>query len=133
MENLSAFAIAQKQLEQCAKILNLDSDLVKILQSPKRELHAALSIKMDDGSTKVFPAFRVQYNDARGPTKGGIRFHPEETIDTVRALAAWMTWKCAVMDLPLGGAKGGVICDPKQMSKGELERLSRAYIDQICN
>ncbi len=131
MENLSAFEVAQKQLEQCAKILNLDSDLCKILQVPKRELHASLSIRMDDGSIRVFPAFRVQYNDARGPTKGGIRFHPDETIDTIRALAAWMTWKCSLMDLPLGGAKGGIICDPKQMSKGELERLSRAYIDQI--
>jgi len=86
---------------------------------------------MDDGSIKVFQGFRVQYNDARGPTKGGIRFHPEETIDTVRALAAWMTWKCALLDLPLGGAKGGVICNPKEMSVGELERLSRAYIDRI--
>jgi len=87
---------------------------------------------MDDGSIKVFQGFRVQYNDARGPTKGGIRFHPDETIDTVRALAAWMTWKCALLNLPLGGAKGGVICDPKQMSQGELERLSRAYIQGVC-
>ena len=108
MENLSAFEVAQKQLEQCAKILNLDSDLCKILQVPKRELHVSLSIRMDDGSIRVFPAFRVQYNDARGPTKGGIRFHPDETIDTIRALAAWMTWKCSLMDLPLGGAKGGM-------------------------
>jgi glutamate dehydrogenase (NAD(P)+) len=86
---------------------------------------------MDDGTTKVFKGFRVQYNDARGPTKGGIRFHPDETIDTVRALAAWMTWKCSIMDLPLGGGKGGVICDAKHMSQGELERLSRAYIRQV--
>jgi glutamate dehydrogenase (NAD(P)+) len=86
---------------------------------------------MDNGGIRVFEGFRVQYNDARGPTKGGIRFHPDETIDTVRALAAWMTWKCAVLDLPLGGAKGGVVCDPKKLSKGELERLSRAYIQAI--
>ncbi len=96
-----------------------------------REIHVSLPVRMDDGSIKVFRGFRVQYNDARGPTKGGIRFHPEETIDTVRALAAWMTWKCALLDLPLGGAKGGVICNPKQMSQGELERLSRLYIDRI--
>jgi len=87
---------------------------------------------MDDGSVKVFQAFRVQYNDARGITKGGIRFHPDETIETVRALSAWMTWKCALLDLPLGGAKGGVVCDPKEMSRSELERLSRAYIRAIC-
>ena len=86
---------------------------------------------MDDGSTKIFHGFRVQYNDSRGPTKGGIRFHPDETIDTVRALAAWMTWRCAVVDIPLGGGKGGIICNPKEMSQGELERLSRAYIRQV--
>jgi glutamate dehydrogenase (NAD(P)+) len=86
---------------------------------------------MDDGSTKVFKGFRVQYNDARGPTKGGLRFHPAETIDTVRALAAWMTWKTAVVDIPLGGGKGGIICNPKEMSQGELERLSRAYVRQV--
>jgi glutamate dehydrogenase (NAD(P)+) len=86
---------------------------------------------MDDGTTRIFHGFRVQYNDARGPTKGGIRYHPEETIDTVRALAAWMTWKCAVVDIPLGGGKGGIICNPKELSPGELERLSRAYIRQV--
>ena len=86
---------------------------------------------MDDGSVKVFQGFRVQYNDAKGPCKGGIRFHPDETIDTVRALAAWMTWKCSLLDLPLGGGKGGVICNPKEMSQGELERLCRAYIGQV--
>jgi glutamate dehydrogenase/leucine dehydrogenase len=86
---------------------------------------------MDDGTSKVFQGFRVQYNDARGPTKGGIRYHPSETIDTVRALAAWMTWKCAVVDIPLGGGKGGIICNPKAMSQGEIERLSRAYIRQV--
>ncbi len=99
--------------------------------SPMREQHVSLPVKMDDGSTKIFQGFRVQYNDARGPAKGGIRFHPEETIDTVRALSAWMTWKCALMDIPLGGGKGGVICDPKKLSKGELERLSRAYVSAV--
>ncbi|TRZ53547.1 MAG: Glu/Leu/Phe/Val dehydrogenase, partial [Dehalococcoidia bacterium] len=90
-----------------------------------------IPIRMDDGSTRVFQGFRVQYNDALGPTKGGIRFHPDETIDTVRALAAWMTWKCALLGLPLGGGKGGVICNPKELSETELERLSRAYIDHV--
>jgi glutamate dehydrogenase (NAD(P)+) len=93
-----------------------------------REFHVRIPVRMDDGSVRVFEGFRVQYNNARGPTKGGIRFHPEETFDTVRALAAWMTWKTAVMDLPLGGGKGGVVCNPKEMSLGELERLSRGYI-----
>jgi glutamate dehydrogenase (NAD(P)+) len=92
-----------------------------------RELHLSLPVRMDNGTVKLFQAYRVQYNDAKGPTKGGIRFHPAETIDTVRALAAWMTWKCSLLDLPLGGGKGGVICNPKEMSEGELERLSRSY------
>ena len=102
-----------------------------MLREPMRELHVSLPVHMDDGTVKVFKGFRVQYNDARGPTKGGLRFHPEETVDTVRALAAWMTWKCAVVDIPLGGGKGGVICNPKEMSQGEIERLSRAYIRQV--
>ncbi len=131
MTKLNLFEVVQKQLDKCAKILKLDPNIHEILRVPMRELHVSLPIHMDDGSIKVFQGFRVQYNDARGPTKGGIRFHPDETIDTVRALAAWMTWKCALLDLPLGGAKGGVICNPKQMSQGELERLSRAYINQV--
>jgi glutamate dehydrogenase (NAD(P)+) len=96
-----------------------------------RELHVSLPVHMDDGAIKVFQAFRVQYNDAKGPTSGGIRFHPEESIDNVRAHAAWMTWKCALLDLPLGGGKGGVICNPKEMSRGELERVSRTYVDRV--
>ncbi|TES83171.1 MAG: Glu/Leu/Phe/Val dehydrogenase [Hadesarchaea archaeon] len=131
MTKLNPFEVVQKQLDKCAKILKLDPNVHEILRVPMRELHVSLPIRMDDGSIKVFQGFRVQYNDARGPTKGGIRFHPDETIDTVRALAAWMTWKCALLDLPLGGAKGGVICNPKEMSQGELERLSRAYINQV--
>lgn len=131
MARLNPFEVTQRQLDECAKILKLDSNVHSILRGPMRELHVSVPVRMDDGSVKVFQGFRVQYNDARGPTKGGIRFHPEETIDTVRALAAWMTWKCALLDLPLGGAKGGVICNPKEMSVGELERLSRAYIDRI--
>ena len=125
------FRITQQQLDQAAEILKLDPAIHELLRWPLREIHVALPVKMDDGSIKVFQGFRVQYNDARGPTKGGIRFHPDETVDTVRALAAWMTWKCALVDIPLGGGKGGIICDPRQMSQGELERLSRAYVRQI--
>ena len=128
---MNPFDMAKKQIDQCAKILNLDPAVTAILKTPQRELHVALPVRMDDGSVKVFQGFRVHYNDARGITKGGIRFHPEETIDTVRALASWMTWKCAMVDIPLGGAKGGVICNPKEMSAGELERLSRAYIRAV--
>jgi glutamate dehydrogenase (NAD(P)+) len=122
------FVIAQRQLADAVEILGLDEATHRMLRWPVREMHANLPVRMDDGSVKVFHAFRVQYNDARGPCKGGIRFHPEETIDTVRALAAWMTWKTAVVDVPLGGGKGGVVCDPKTLSPGELERLSRAYV-----
>jgi glutamate dehydrogenase (NAD(P)+) len=130
-KSLNPFTIAQAQLDEAAKQLQLDSATHELLRRPLRELHVTMPVRMDDGSTKVFQGFRVQYNDARGPTKGGIRFHFDETIDTVRALAAWMTWKCAVVDIPLGGAKGGVICDPRALSTGELERLSRAYIRQV--
>ena len=125
------FEIAQRQFDEAAGLLGLDPGMKAFLRVPMRELHVCIPVRMDDGQVRVFEGFRVQYNDARGPTKGGIRFHPEETIDTVRALAAWMTWKCAVVDIPLGGAKGGVICNPKEMSPTELERLSRAYIDAV--
>jgi len=131
-EQLNPFKIAQAQLDEAAKILKLEPALHELLRWPLRELHVSLPVRMDDGSTRVFHGFRVQYNDARGPTKGGIRFHPDETIDTVRALAAWMTWKTAVVDIPLGGSKGGVICNPKEMSQRELECLSRAYIRQVA-
>ena len=130
--SLNPFAIAQHQFDTAARILNLDPRLRAVLREPVRELHVSLPVRMDDGDVKVFKGFRVQYNDARGPAKGGIRFHPDETVDTVRALAAWMTWKTAIMDLPLGGGKGGIICNPKQLSERELERLSRAYIDAIA-
>ncbi len=127
------FEIAQIQLDCAAKKLNLEPGIHAMLREPMRELHVSFPVKMDDGSVKIFKGFRVQYNDARGPNKGGIRFHPEETIDTVRALSAWMTWKCAVVDIPLGGGKGGVICNPKELSTGEQERLCRAYIDAIAH
>jgi glutamate dehydrogenase (NAD(P)+) len=130
-EELNPFKIAQAQLDEAAEILRLEPGMHRALREPMRELHVSLPVKMDSGDVQVFKGFRVQYNDALGPTKGGIRFHPDETIDTVRALAAWMTWKTAVVDIPLGGGKGGIICNPKQMSSRELERLSRAYIRQV--
>lgn len=125
------FATAQAQLDEAAKLLNIPTNVHQLLREPMTELHVQIPVRMDDGSTRVFKGFRVQYNNSRGPCKGGIRFHPEETVDTVRALAAWMTWKTAVVDIPLGGGKGGVICNPKQLSEGELERLSRGYMRAI--
>lgn len=130
-EELNPFKIAQSQLDKAAKALNLDPAAHALLREPMRTLIVRFPVRMDDGSVKVFTGFRCQYNDARGPTKGGLRFHPEETIDTVKALAAWMTWKTAVVGIPYGGAKGGVICDPKGMSEREIERLSRAYFSAV--
>jgi len=115
-----------------AKLLKLDPAVHSLLREPKRVLEITFPVRMDNGQVKIFKGFRVQYNDARGPCKGGIRFHPQETLDTVKALAAWMTWKTACVGIPFGGAKGGVICNPKEMSHAELERLSRAYIDAIA-
>jgi glutamate dehydrogenase (NAD(P)+) len=131
-ENLNPFAIAQAQLDKSAAVLQLEPDMHAFLREPMREFHFTIPVKMNDGRTEIFKGFRVQYNDARGPAKGGIRFHPNETIDTVRALAAWMTWKTAVSDIPLGGGKGGVICEPRQMQPDELERLSRGYMRNIA-
>ncbi len=128
VEGLNPFAIAQRQLALAAELMGLDETMHELLRWPIREFHVRFPVKMDDGSTQLFEGFRVQYNDARGPTKGGIRFHPAGTFDTIRALAAWMTWKCALMDLPLGGGMGGVVCNPKEFSPAELERLSRGYI-----
>lgn len=128
---LNPFEISQRQLDKSAEKLNLDPQVHALLREPMRTLEVHFPVRMDDGTSKVFTGFRVQYNDARGPTKGGLRFHPEETIDTVKALAAWMTWKCAVVDIPYGGGKGGVICNPKELSLGEVERLARAYIRSI--
>ncbi|MCB0006213.1 MAG: Glu/Leu/Phe/Val dehydrogenase [Anaerolineales bacterium] len=130
-ETLNPFAIAQAQLDDAAEILQLDPEMHAFLREPMREFHFTIPVRMDDGSSRIFRGFRVQYNDARGPAKGGIRYHWDETIDTVRALAAWMTWKTAVVDIPLGGAKGGIICDPRALSEAELERLSRGYMRQV--
>jgi glutamate dehydrogenase (NAD(P)+) len=127
MAKINPFEVAKSQINACADILKLEPHVRSMLSTPMRELHFTMPVHMDDGSIRIFQGFRVQYNDARGPAKGGIRFHPEETIDTVRALASWMTWKCSLLDLPLGGGKGGVICNVKEMSPAELERLSRAY------
>ena len=130
-ETLNPFKMAQAQLDSAAELMNLDEDIHAILREPMREFHVSIPVRMDNGKLKVFKGFRVQYNDSRGPCKGGLRFHPGETIDTVRALAAWMTWKCAVVNIPLGGGKGGVICDPKEMSMAELEKLSRGYMQGV--
>jgi glutamate dehydrogenase (NAD(P)+) len=127
-QEINPFAIAQQQLATAAEVMGLDETTHELLRWPMREFHVHFPVKMDDGSVRIYEGFRIQYNDARGPTKGGLRFHPKETFDTVRALAAWMTWKCAVVDIPLGGGKGGVVCNPKELSPGELERLSRGYI-----
>ena len=126
------YETAQQQFDSVAEKLNLDSATRELLRQPLREYHFLIPVKMDDGSVKVFKGFRVQHNDARGPGKGGIRFHPLETIDTIRALSLWMTWKCAVVDIPLGGAKGGVICDPRNLTEREQEQLCRGYVRQLA-
>ncbi len=127
----NAFEMAQQQFDHVADLLRLDPQVREILRWPLREFHFRIPVRMDDGSIRVFQGYRVQHNDARGPNKGGIRFHPAETADTVRALATWMTWKCAVVDIPLGGGKGGVVVDPATLSTGEKERLVRGYIQTI--
>ena len=128
---MNAFDMAQAQFDKVSKIINLDSGVASVLRWPLREFRFQIPVRMDDGSIRVFFGYRVQHNDARGPAKGGIRFHLSETMDTIRALAMWMTWKCAVADIPLGGGKGGVAVDPATLSTGEKERLCRGWIDQI--
>lgn len=130
--SFSAFKMAQEQFDKVADYLGLDQATRDLLRNPMREYHFLIPVRMDDGSVKVFQGFRVQHNDARGPCKGGVRFHPQETIDTVKALAMWMTWKCAVVDIPLGGGKGGVICDPHHLSEREQENLCRGWIRQVA-
>ncbi|MFZ5981282.1 MAG: Glu/Leu/Phe/Val family dehydrogenase [Candidatus Zixiibacteriota bacterium] len=126
------FEMAQTQFDKVADLLELDKSTREILRNPLREYQFLIPVRMDDGQVKVFRGFRVQHNDSRGPSKGGIRFHPQETIDTVRALAMWMTWKCAVVDIPLGGGKGGVICDPHSLSDREQEQICRGWIRQMA-
>ena len=128
----NAFEMAQRQFDHVAELLSLDPQVSEILRWPLREFHFRIPVRMDDGAMRVFQGFRVQHNDARGPNKGGIRFHPNETIDTVRALAMWMTWKCAVADIPLGGGKGGVVVDPATLSIGEKERLCRGWVGVLA-
>lgn len=128
---LNPFKIVQEQIENVGDVLGLSKDVVEVLKWPKRVLSVSIPVKMDDGTTKVFHGYRSQHNDALGPTKGGIRFHPDVTIDEVMALSMWMTLKCGVVGIPYGGGKGGVACNPKEMSEGEIERVSRGYIDAI--
>ncbi len=131
-EELNPFEIAKQQFNRAADYLNLDASLRNVLQSPKRQLIVSIPVKMDGGEVQVFEGYRVQHNIARGPAKGGIRYHPNVTLDEVKALASWMTWKCATVGIPYGGGKGGVICDPKRMSRDELERLTRRYAFEIA-
>ena len=126
-EKINPFEVALTQLEEASNILNLDKGMLQILSNPKRILTVSIPTKMDDGSIRVFTGFRSQHNDARGPCKGGIRYHPDVTIEEVKALSMWMTWKCAIANIPYGGGKGGIICNPKQMSENELERMTRRF------
>jgi glutamate dehydrogenase (NAD(P)+) len=130
-KSYNAFENAQAQFDRVAAMIGLDESLRHLLREPLREFSFAIPVKMDDGTTRVFRGYRVQHNDARGPGKGGVRFHPQETMDTVRALAMWMTWKCSLADLPLGGAKGGVTCDPHHLSLREQEQICRKWVRQI--
>ena len=131
-EELNPFKIAQQQFDSAADYLNLDESTRQVLKNAKRQLVVSIPVRMDGGEVRVFEGYRVQHNIARGPAKGGIRFHPNVTLDEVKALASWMTWKCATVNIPYGGGKGGVVCDPKSMSKGELERLTRRYAFEIA-
>lgn len=130
--SFNPFKMAQQQFDAIAENLQLDEATKELLRNPDREYHFNIPIRMDDGTYKVFRGYRCQHNDARGPSKGGIRFHPQETVDTVRALSMWMTWKTAVVDIPLGGGKGGVICDPRNLSLHEQEAICRGWVRQIA-
>ena len=131
IEPINAFQIAQIQFDNVAEMMQLDAGVREVLRWPAREFTFRIPVRMDNGSLQVFTGFRVQHNDARGPNKGGIRFHPDETIDTVRALSMWMTWKCAAVDIPLGGGKGGIIVDPSKLSSNEKEHLCRGWVQQM--
>ncbi len=127
------FEAMSERFDRAAQLLGLDSDLYAVLRVPSRELKVYIPVKLDSGHIQVFEGFRVQHNFARGPAKGGIRYAPDVSLDEVKALSAWMTWKCAVVNVPFGGAKGGIICDPIQMSQGELERLTRRYTSELLD
>ena len=133
VSTINPFDTALEQLDEAAKLVNLDKGLHQVLAHPKRVLVVSIPTKMDNGEIQVFTGYRSQHNDARGPYKGGIRYHPQVTIDEVKALSMWMTWKCAIADIPYGGGKGGIICDPKRMSEGELERMTRRYAYGIAD
>src|SRR5215470_8623812 len=130
-EDLNSFRIAMRQFDYAAEKCGLERGLCEVLRRPRRALSLSLPVKMDDGSIQVFEGFRVQHNSARGPCKGGIRYHPNVTFDEVKALATWMTWKCAIVNIPFGGAKGGIVCDPHRLSHNELERLTRRFAYEI--
>jgi len=130
--SVNPYEMAQAQFDRVAGLLELDASTRDLLRQPLREYTFAIPVRMDDGQVRVFRGFRVQHNDARGPSKGGIRFHPQETLDTVRALAMWMTWKCALVDIPLGGGKGGVVCDPHNLSQREQEQICRGWVRQLA-
>src|SRR3954471_7476072 len=127
------FAVAQQQFNVAADYLHLDGGIRALLGDCARELTVRFPVRMDDGTVRVFTGYRVQHSLLRGPAKGGIRSHPDVTLDEVKALAMWMTWKCAVVNIPFGGAKGGVVCDPKKLSRGELERMTRRFTSEIIN
>ncbi|HOP28155.1 MAG TPA: Glu/Leu/Phe/Val dehydrogenase [Spirochaetota bacterium] len=131
-KSYNPFHVAQNQFDSVASMLELEDGVKELLRQPMREYQFTIPVHMDDGSVKVFKGFRIQHNDARGPAKGGIRFHPLETVDTVRALSMWMTWKCSVVDIPLGGGKGGVVCDPHHLSAREQEQICRGWVRQIA-
>lgn len=133
MTSYNSFETAKRQILEAADILGLDKSTTDLLIQPQREYTFTMPVMLDSGEIEIMKGFRIQYNTARGPAKGGIRFHPDETIDTIRALSCWMTWKAAVSDLPLGGGKGGVICNPKHLSVKELERVARAYIRAVAD
>src|SRR3954467_1300451 len=127
------YRIAQQQLQNVADAFGIDDRLVNVLKECKKAVEVSIPTSLDDGNVVAFTGYRVTHNIARGPSKGGIRYHPDVTLDEVKALAMWMTWKCALMGLPFGGAKGGVVCDPKAMSRGELERMTRRFTSEIIN
>jgi len=131
MDAINPYESARAQVKSAGEALGLDEEVIEALSRPRREISVSLQVRMDDGSMRAFQAYRVQHNDARGPFKGGLRYHPGVTRDEVRALSMWMTWKCAVLQLPFGGGKGGIVCDPKSMSPAESERLTRAYVDAV--